>query len=134
MLQHLPRTGKSFRFVRACVRAEYPMSFRRKNLQVAAFIFYLLSRRVLSFISRKLTERSHKRVLNESSNREFSKESFRKRVLKRELTQRVLNESSKRVLKGELSTESSQNIAHTEFSTDNCKKKCSNQVSNIVLE
>ena len=43
-------TGKSFRFVRACVRAVLVKSFRNEKVHGAPCIFYLFSREVVSFI------------------------------------------------------------------------------------
>jgi hypothetical protein len=48
--QHPAGTGKSFRVVRACVRAVPVMSFRNENLRRAAGIFYLWPWEVVSFI------------------------------------------------------------------------------------
>ena len=43
-------TGKSFRFVRACVRAVLVKSFRNEKVHGAPCIFYLSSREVVSFL------------------------------------------------------------------------------------
>ena len=45
-----PPTGKSFRFVCACVRAVLVKSFRSENVPVTACIFYLWAREVVSCI------------------------------------------------------------------------------------
>ena len=43
-------TGKSFRFVRACVRAVLVKSFRSEKVHGATCIFYLCAREVVSCI------------------------------------------------------------------------------------
>ena len=94
-----PRTGKSFRFVRACVRAVYPMSVRTKNVPVESGILYLLARASVSFISDDwlylVSQRISQSVLEESSQREYSNRVF-KESSQREFSKRVLEECSRR--------------------------------------
>ena len=98
VLRHLSRTGKSFGFVCACVRAVYPMLCRREIswCPTASFIF---DRGGVYLLSQESSLRGLKREFSMKVQRELSKEGFQKRVLKRQFTQRVHIARSTRVRK-----------------------------------